>query len=225
MGSQKEPLNQEVNKCGFQFLLCCQMSMRPQVQYFSLVLDCHVCQTSDRNTPIFLVMPDEMVKDVVLQKQRHQCKYDRERNNLQYWLIIFSPKCLGAKVPQIIKLFEFWNVCIDFLNSFNIEILEGPKYEFFCLLVSFGFQSISVLVVRDIQYFTRLLSKLEYYERSLVNLRAHLVLNLYFFPFDLLICSRCQLCPLSSSFLPTTTGPVKPGPVPGPRWHRSVSSL
>nr|XP_044996233.1 rho guanine nucleotide exchange factor 9 isoform X3 [Jaculus jaculus] len=37
--------------------------------------------------------------------------------------------------------------------------------------------------------------------------------------------SWCQLCPLSSSFLPTTTGPVKPGPVPGPRWHRSIASL
>lgn len=39
------------------------------------------------------------------------------------------------------------------------------------------------------------------------------------------IYSRCQLCPLSSSFLPTAAGPIKPGPVPGPRWHRSVTGL
>lgn len=64
---------------------------------------------------------------------------------------------LGTQSTSDYKFFEFWNVCIDmyWLDSFNMEIFKGSKYEVVCLLASFEFQSISVLGVRDILYVTR----------------------------------------------------------------------
>lgn len=148
---------------------------------------------------------------------------------LGLWVWHFTPYVLICKMSDLSVL--ICNMAND--NTTNFSGIPS-RWESMCCCCCSSHHTIPKSVkeynswLGDFQ-FQFILSKIDCLELSAQS--GHWVISetpcYLTYPISLwsLLYSRCQLCPLSSSFLPTTAGPVKPGPVPGPRWHRSVAGL
>jgi hypothetical protein len=71
-------------------------------------------------------------------------RYYTQGNKYIYKLRIPYPKCLGPELFQVSEVFEFWNICIDFIN--HTSLIQNSEIQNLCVPSEL---CVTILIIRE----------------------------------------------------------------------------